>query len=198
MTISLDNPRPISKLDAVNIILRSRGQGSAASLGAQARPAVKEAEEVLAATNLEIQGGDYNFNKERRLKLTPSAQKEIILPSGLLSFQVTYTSRYLNVTERDGKLYNLDESSYKFNTEVYIEATLGIPFEDLPQPVRWYVAILSSFQYANQVVPGDASLRPTEIQLARAKANFEQFDSKLTFNNNLRANPHFRRMRGNR
>lgn len=197
MAISLDSPVPLTKLDAVNIILRSRGQGPTATLGDDARGAAREALEALGAASLEVQGGDWNFNKDRKLKLTPNGSGDISVPAGLLGFVPTYTSVSKSLSQRGTRFYDLDNSTFKFTGPIYIEATIALPFEELPQAARWYITMLASYAFGNQNVPGDASLRPTSEQLSRAKANLESYDSKLV-NRNLRTNPHFYRLRRRR
>lgn len=197
MAISLDTPVPLTKLDAVNVVLRSRGLQRTSALGDAARPQAREAEDTLASALLEVLTGDWHFNKQNRLKLTPDANREITLPNNLLSFVPTYVSQDMSLTQSGPRLFDMEKGSFKFDGPVYLEATFGFGFEDIPQPIRWYVALNAAFQVANQKTPGDASMRPSAEQLALAHSNALSFDSKLR-PRNLRTNPHFQRMRRNR
>lgn len=197
MAISLDTPVALTKLEAVNLVLRARGIAPATTLGSGARRTTIEALEQLGETNVNIQSENWNFNRENRLKLGKNTSGEIVAPNGLVRVKPTYTDAYKNITVRDGKIYDLDNSTFVWTQDLYVEATILLPFEDLPQPIRWYVAVKAAWMHGNSTVPGDASIRPTEVQLSMAKTNAMSFDSDSS-NKNLRANPHFRRMRGNR
>lgn len=197
MAISLDTPVPLTKLDAVNVVLRARGRGPTAALGEAARPQAREAEDTLATALLEVLSGDWHFNKQEEMKLEPNASKEIHLANNLLSFAPTTYSLGRSLSQIGTRLFDMDKGSFKFDGPVYLEATLGYGFEDLPQPIRWYVALNAAFQFANQQTPGDASMRPSAEQLAVAHANARSFDARLR-PRNLRVNPHFRRLRRNR
>lgn len=197
MAISLDNPVPLSKLDAVNVVLRARGRGPTAALGEAARPQAREAEDTLATALLEVLSGDWHFNKQENLKLTPDGSNEIVLPNNLLSFAPTSYSLGRSLSQIGTRLFDMDEATFKFTGPIFLEATFGYAFEDVPQPIRWYVALQAAFQFANQQTPGDASMRPSAEQLAVAHANARAFDARLR-PRNLRVNPHFRRLRRNR
>jgi len=197
MAISLDTPVPLTKLDAVNVVLRARGISPTGALGEGARPTAREAEDTLGTALLGVLTGDWHFNKQQRLTLTPDANKEIGLPVNLLSFVPTYVSMDRSLTQNGTRLFDMDKGSFKFDGPVHLEATFGMGFEELPQPIRWYVALYAAFQYANQQTPGDASMRPSAEQLAAAHSIAQSFDAKLR-PRNLRRNPHFQRMRRNR
>ena len=198
MALSLDRPVALSKLDAVNIVLRSRGHSPASQLGEGSLGTTLEAEEALAAASLAVQTEEWSFNKDDSLKLDRNLDGEILLPENTLSFEPTGESEQLNLAQRGSRLYDRSNSTYVFEEDVYVSISLALAFEDLPQPARWYITMLASYDYGNQTVPGDASMRPTQMQVQKARELLDRFDNK-TRERNLRArNPHFNRLRGRR
>lgn len=197
MTISLDNPVRISKLDAVNIILQARGKNPTSQLGDGARTDAQDAENALAEASISVQQNEWSFNEDRERKLSRNSSSEIELPNNLLNFEPVSSSANLTVTQRGSRLYDTTKGTFKFDQDVTLAIKYALPFEDLPQPARWYITMLASFNFGNQSIPGDVSLRPTEVQISKAKAALETFDNKLR-PHNLRNNPHFKRLRGNR
>lgn len=198
MAISLDRPVPLTKLDAVNILLQSRGEYPTAQLGDGARGAAQDAENALAQFNLTIQSEGWNFNTEEELELTPNASGHIYLPEGTVEFEPKYHKSTQLLTERSGRLYNRYGSTYVFTDAVTIRAVILLPYNEIPQPARWYIAIAGAYEYGNRNVPGDASMRPTELQVAKARSALESYDGKTSETNLKATNPHFLRMRGRR
>lgn len=197
MSISLDRPTALSKLDAVNIILRARGKASATSLGEDARTSTIEAEQTLSQSNMSVLQEGWNFNTDRLL-LTPDTNSEIYLPNNIAAMEPIEGSASMQITERGGRLYDRYNSTYKFTAPVQMSVSLLLPFDHLPQVARWYIAIAASMDYGNSEVPGDPSLRTTERQLSMAKVALEQYDNRLASNNLREVNPHIYKMRGRR
>lgn len=198
MALSLDRPVPLSKLDAVNLVLRAIGKATTARLGQGARGEAQDAEAALSTALLEVLQDEWSFNKDDSLKLSRNTDGEIYLPENLLSFEVTGESEHLDVTQRGSRLYDRSKSSFRFDQDVYVSATLALSYEDLPQPARWYIAVKAAFDFANQKVPGDASIRPSSQQVEAARISLDRFDNKLRGRNMRAENPHFKRLRGGR
>lgn len=198
MALSLDRPVPLTKLDAVNLVLRARGHEPTAQLGEGARATAQEAEEALAAALLETLQEEWSFNKEDELRLQPDPAGNVYLPENLVSFEVTGPSEGLNVSARGNRLFDRDGGTFRFSGTVHLSAALALPFEDLPQPARWYITKKAAFDYGNQAVPGDPSLRPSLEEVQRARVLLDRFDNKLRRRNMRTGNPHFKRLRGDR
>lgn len=198
MALSLDRPSPLSKLDAVNMVLRSIGKTPAARLGQGARGDTLDAEAAVAQALLEVLQEEWSFNKDDKLLLKRNQSGEIYVPENLLSFEVTHTSEHLDIAQRGQRLYNRAESTFRFEEDVYVSASLALAFDDLPQAARWYIAVKAAFDFANTKVPGDPSLRPTAEQVREARVLLDRFDNKSRQRNLRTVNPHFNRLRGGR
>jgi hypothetical protein len=195
---SLEAPRRITELDAVNIMLRNIGESPVAVLGPTAKPTAQNAQAMLAEESIRVASKGYNYSTERNLKLSPNTAGEILLPDNILSFHPTGSSAALDIQEDGGKIYNSRDNTFKFDQPIYVEAVLAKPFRNLPQPVRWFVAISAAMRFANAENPGGASLRVTAQDVQEAKTSLDVYDRRLR-KGGLRAhNPHFRRLRGNR
>lgn len=202
MAISLDSPVALTKLDAVNVMLRIRGESEATALGSTARKSVQDAEAHLAQTNLEVQSDEWNFNKEYKLQLDISVDdSKVYLPSGTLKVEPTWTTSYRALVQRGNLLYDQENSTYLFDAadgDIYVNITIARAFEELAQPMRWYIALLAASTYGNATASGDPALRITSEQLAKAKAAAERYDNGLLRKELPARNPHFARLRGTR
>lgn len=195
---SLQNPRRISELDAVNLMLRNIGEDPVSSLGPNAKPTAQKAQAMLAEESVNVQSHPYNFCTEQALKLDPDVNKEIGLPQNILAFQPAPRSEHLFLQEDGGRLYNSGDSTFKFAEPVYLVAQLAKPFDNLPQQARWYISMAAAIRFASSENPGSPSLRVTSEDVNQAKIALEKYDARLR-RGGLRAhNPFFQRMRGNR
>lgn len=196
---SLETPRRITSLDAVNIMLANIGEAPVTILGTTSKPTAQRAEARLAEESIRIQSLDYNSFKSTRLVLEPDGTTgEIALPETLLSWHPVDESLYDTLTEDDGKLYNSKDSTFVFTENVAVEAVLARPFEALSQPARWFITCAAAIEFANTEQPGGSYLRVTAEKLGEAKRAFEAHDRRLRKGGLRVHNPHFRRLRGNR
>jgi len=196
---SLETPRRVTDLDAVNLMLRNIGEDPVSLLGPTAKSTAQKAQAMLSEENVNIQSQGYNFCTDMELTLQPNTDGEIFLPDNLLSFEPTGRSVWMQVQEgEDNRLYDALKSTYEFTESVIVKAVLARPFNTLPQQVRWYLAVSAALRFSNSENPGGASLRLTASDLEQAKANFERYDRRLRKGGLRQHNPHFRRLRGNR
>ncbi|UIY29178.1 hypothetical protein LZK73_21840 [Neorhizobium galegae] len=180
-------------------MLRNIGEDPVSTLGPTAKPNAQKAQSMLAEESINLQSQGYNFSTDMELTLDPNTSGEIVMPDNLLSFYPVGRSQWMQVQEGEGnRLYNALEGTFTFTAPVTVRAVLARPFNTLPQPVRWYLAVAASMRFANSENPGGASLRVTSQDLEQAKTNFEKFDRRLRQGGLRRHNPHFQRMRGNR
>lgn len=195
---SLEAPRRISDLDALNLILQNAGEDPVTTFGPNSKPTAQKAKEMLAEESIQLQSEGWNFCTTRQLKLDPSTTGDIYLPDNLIAFSPTYYSIGLSLQEDGNRLFNAGDNTHKFTSPVYIEAVLARPFNDLPQPVRWFIAVTAAMRFQNSENPGGAGLRVASADVSRAKAALEKYDRRLRKGGLRVHNPHFRRLRGNR
>lgn len=196
---SLDTPKRITRLDAVNIMLAQIGEAPVNILGPSAKPTAQKAEARLAEENIRIQSMPYNSFRQVVLELEPSPSTgRITLPSNILSWHPVDTSQWDSLTESDGQLFDSEKGTSVFIAPVKVEATLGRPFESLPQVARWYITCEAAISFANTEQPGGQYMRITAEMAQRAKREFEAYDRRLRKGGMRLHNPFIRRMRGTR
>jgi hypothetical protein len=198
MSVSLERPTRITELDAVNLMLRAIGETPVSSLGPTAKPTAVKAQQILGERSLVVQSEGWNFVVEQELKLEPNSLGEIYLPENIASLEPAGRSQFDSLVERGGRLYDNSKSTFQFTSSVVVRAVLALPFSDLPQPARWYIAVLSALALINEEQPGGAAMRITSQDLSEAKNALERYDRRLRKGGLRRHNPHFRRTRGSR
>ena len=196
---SLENPRRLTELDAVNVILKNSGITPVNGLGPTSKPAATKARDMLAEESIRLQSEGYNFCTIRGLEITPDAiTGEIALPNNLLSMHPVGRSQADSLQEDGGRLFDYRRSSYRFDSPVTLDVVLAKPWTSLPQPARWAITVATALRFSNAENPGGANMRLTAEDLQKAEAALEKYDRRL-LKGGLRAhNPHFKRLRGNR
>lgn len=196
---SLEAPRRIDELEAVNIILKNSGELTVSSIGSFSKPSAQKARDMLAEESVRIQSDGWNFCTEPNLTLTPNpTTSEIVLPVNILSFHPVGRSEWMRVLDDGGRLYDADRASFKFKTDVTVSAVLARPFASLPQPARWFITVSAALRYAASENPGGNTVRLTADDLAKAEASLKKFDRRLRKGGLRIHNPHFKRLRGRR
>lgn len=199
MAVSLERPTRITELDAVNFMLRAIGESPVSNLTTVSKPSAVKAQQVLGEQSLAVQSEGWNFVVEEEMSLEPHATSGYIyLPESIAAIEPAGTSRWDRVQERGGRLYDPVENTYVFTEAVVVKATIALPFDQLPQPARWYIAVKSAIQLVNSEGPGSASLRVVAEDLAEAKRLLEVYDRRLKPGGLRLHNSFFKRMRGNR
>lgn len=136
MTASL---APMTRLDAVNDMLLSIGQGTINSLAAAEGVDAANAVIALGTTSREVQERGWYFNRDHDYKLVPDTAGVIALPENCLEFAPRADWR--RVVERARKLYDRENHTFTFaaGTTVYGSVTWLFEFEELPQAARTYI-----------------------------------------------------------
>jgi hypothetical protein len=142
----------INTLSVVNEMLGTLGEAPINDIDAS-HPMVPRAVGVLATTNFQIQSDKWWFNTETVTLQPQVGTQEIILPADCLS--VDACQRTPAVAMRDGKLYNLDDSTYAFPANVIVVIKRLIPFDQTPVTARAYIGA-RAVQKFQATMDGDA------------------------------------------
>ena len=215
---------PVTLLQAVNEMLAAVGRGPVTSTdplaaGEEAAKAIA----IISDVSIAVQSEGWWFNEEVEYALTPSpVDGTIVLPANTLSVRRStraYSKQQHPMADRNRTytmrgnngimyLYDIANQTYSWiaNTDGYtvvqplvtgtlvVELILAFPFEDIPQPVRWYIMARAGNMWGPGRVPDMNSYKFSESVLQDAEAKARQFDqeSRVTIPED---NPHFAFMR---
>jgi len=178
-----------TELKAVNTILSGIGEQPVTSLPSSYYMATL-AQAKLAEVSKAVQTPGLQCNTQPKLKLTPDPVTGMIdfdvlvLGSGMLSVDGTYPS--VNVTERDRKLYDIDNQTYVFTQPVYVDIVWLLDFEQLPEVIRQYIMIRATREFQKRWLGSDALDSFTQEEELRAWAAVQRiemrnFDRTMTY-----------------
>lgn len=141
-------PTPLSRLDAVNLILAQIGESPVSSLAAPYSDDVATAIAALNEVDLETQSRGWNFNKDQCVVLVLDGDSKYVIPSNVV--RVTVERRSWDTGEfamradpADDllKLYNKRTQSFVLTAGLKAEVIYLFDFEKTPPVYRRYVAM---------------------------------------------------------
>lgn len=172
------SPQPMTELDAVNLMLMSAGETPLASLLDDTRNAdAIQARQTLLSVSREVQLEGWYFNTEYGVKLLPSAPTpgEIVVPYNAVRLDIEPSSPLhystLDIVQRGNRLYDLANHTYLFEEGVTATIVYFLPFEELPDAARFYIAVKSARRFRMNVTAGDdnaSMISSTDEARARA------------------------------
>jgi hypothetical protein len=148
---------PTTELDAVNLMLQVIGESPLSTLNDVTVADAILAKSVLSETSREVQSKGWHFNTEDEYPLVPSVDGgEITLPINCLRVDTDGNYRDLNVVQRGNRLYNKGTHSYSFDKPITVQMVVCLPYEELPETARHYIAIKAARKFQARTVGSDA------------------------------------------
>ena len=215
---------PLTMLEAVNEMLAAVGRGPITSLtqpdaGDEAEKAIA----ILGNASVQIQSKGWWFNSEYEWVIPASlTDGTIVLPPNVLTARNsvrkypkqirqqydrhrTFTMRAVN-----GVFYLYDIANHTFSWvtnqqgfpvqqplttgNLAVDMVLAYSFEDIPEPIRWYITCKAGRDWAVGRVPDMNTYRFTDAVLQDAEADAINFDREMR-PQVAEVNPHFKQMR---
>jgi hypothetical protein len=170
---------PTTELQAINIMLSVIGEAPVNSITGTTSVDVSTAKNLLDETSMSIQSQGWHFNTHENYKsLALDQDNKIPLPSNCVKVDASRDFRYINVTLRNGFLYDLEKHTDVFTSAPQVDIVLVQQFEQLPEYARQYITQKASRRFASRFL-GDAQI----VQLIGQDENealmaFHQADSQ--------------------
>tara|TARA_S200002703_G_C3790276_1_gene243865 strand:+ start:773 stop:1378 length:606 start_codon:yes stop_codon:yes gene_type:complete len=170
---------PTTELQAINIMLSVIGEAPVNSITGTTSVDVSTAKNLLDETSMLVQSQGWHFNTHENYKnLALDQNSKIPLPSNCVKVDASKNFRYINVTLRNGFLYNLETHTDVFTIVPEVDIVLVQQFEQLPEYARQYITQKAARRFAARFL-GDAQI----VQLIgndenEALMSFHQADSQ--------------------
>lgn len=166
----------LSKLRAVNIMLENIGESPVNTLTGSGDAFVATAISILEETARDVCEEVWNFNKDVNYAMVPDVSNNIIIADNMIAVDGTYPTDEFQV--RQGKLYDMTDQTFTFTETKYCDIIWEFTFEEIPQHVRKYVAILAARVFARRILGDGAGERLTEQDELRARTRARRHDAK--------------------
>lgn len=148
--------QPLSKLEAVNIILDSIGESPVNSLSSGLSDA-ETAERMLDGTLRDVMSMGWGCNTLSDYEILPDVNGYFVLPDNTLRADTYGFDSDVNVVLRyvDGqaKFYDKDNNTFVFSqSSLRAEIILALEFEELTQPLRRFIAYEAAGRFQKSAV----------------------------------------------
>ena len=179
-----------SFLEAVNRVLQMMGEAPVNSLNGQYGLAL-QAQDSLNDVSRRLQSEGWSFNTDREKLLQRNASTNQIAVGPNISRVVIDPYRYpaLDIVQRGDKLYDRYNNTYVFDEDLYVDVTIILEWEELPEHARQYITIKAGRQLQEAIL---GSVDLTKINLTaemEAKALFLDEETVVNDHSMLRGNP---------
>ena len=171
-TIDID-----TELSAVNNILGAIGQSPITTLNFN-NPEISFIFNLLRDANVDTQAEGWHFNTEKHVRFAIDANGKIAIGNDILSMDLhdNQARRTSNLVRRNGFLYDKQDHTDVFTTDLDLDIVRLYNFEDLPIVFRRYITYRASRQAATQLVANPQLVKLLQGQEALARASLMEYE----------------------
>lgn len=170
---------PTTELQAINIMLSVIGEAPVNSITGTTSVDVSTAKNILDETSMSIQSQGWHFNTHENYKsLALDQDNKIPLPSNCVKVDASRDFRYINVTLRNGFLYDLEKHTDVFTSAPQVDIVLVQQFEQLPEYARQYITQKASRRFASRFLGDSEIVKLIANDENEALMAFHQADSQ--------------------
>jgi len=171
--MSITVTTPTSELEAVNILLQAIGESPISDLSDGSVVDAVLAKQILSEVSRAVQVRGYHFNTELKFPLVPSVyEKEVAVPTNCLRVVTVYPTDGIDAVHRGSRLYNRTTHSYQFESTVYVDMVVLLPFDELPESARYYITVRAARVFQARTVGSEVLYKFTAQDESMAKAAF--------------------------
>lgn len=178
---------PNSKLEAVNIMLSAIGEAPVNRLSSGLVEA-ETAETILTQVSRSVQSEGWHFNRETNVEIAPTVGGEIVLSTNTIrADQMVNSNTDIDLTQRGGKMYDRKNHTFAINSNVFLDVTYELSFEELPAVARKYITIKAARTLQDNIV-GSSELhsfhRDDEMQALYELKDYENETADFNIGDN--------------
>ena len=177
-TIDID-----TELSAVNSILGAIGQAPLTALNLNAsgvfdNPEVAIIFNLLRDANVDTQAEGWHFNTEKHVRFARQTNGKIAIANDILSMDLhnNQARRTHNLVRRNGFLYDKQDHTDVFTTDLDLDVVRLYEFEDLPIVFRRYITYRASRVAATKLVANPQLVKLLSQQEALARAALMEYE----------------------
>lgn len=180
----------MNKLEAVNIMLASIGEGRVNSLAGELNdlpPDVGNALEILDEITKDVLRSGWSFNTDIDYTFNKDSSDEITLPDDVLWVDPSkYENGTMKPVQRGQRVYDTKARSYELSQNLKCSRVIWmLDWDELPDPAQNYIAKRASRTYGARVGRSPEILQATAIEEQGALRDLKRLYSAQTKPNML-------------
>lgn len=177
----------MNELDAVNMALLNAGESPVSTLDGTPNVNAIQSRQVLWDSSRDVQLEGWHFNTEYNFKLETTRPRPGIIPVPENALRVDVSPYYeqprdyitTDIIMRGDRLYDLKNHTDRFSHDVYVTIVYYLPFEQLPEAARYYVAIKAARRLRQSITGGDDGMGSiSQLDENRARASLMREDTQ--------------------
>lgn len=168
----MTKPSSMTELEAVNVLLTTIGEAPVNTLSGNQVTDVTIAKQVLNEVSREVQSQGWHFNTEPKVKLSRNLDNEIAVPADTARID----SNEYNVVIREGKLFDLDERKFTFESNIEADIVFYRDFEVLPDVAKKYITTRAARIYSDRMINSETMHRMLAKDEQSALIDLKEFE----------------------
>ena len=168
----MTKPSSMTELEAVNVLLTTIGEAPVNTLSGNQVTDVTIAKQVLNEVSREVQSQGWHFNTEPKVKLSRNLGNEIAIPADTARID----SDEYNVVIREGKLFDLDERKFTFESNIEADIVFYRDFEVLPDVAKKYITTRAARIYSDRMINSETMHRMLAKDEQSALIDLKEFE----------------------
>lgn len=168
----MTKPSSMTELEAVNVLLTTIGEAPVNTLSGNQVTDVTIATQVLNEVSREVQSQGWHFNTEPKVKLSRNLDNEIAVPADTARID----SNEYNVVIREGKLFDLDERKFTFDSNIEADIVFYRDFEVLPDTAKKYITTRAARIYSDRMINSETMHRMLAKDEQSALIDLKEFE----------------------
>lgn len=174
-----------SELEAINLMLEAAEEAPVTSLALAGLYPLDKAKAILSEASRTVQSVGWKFNTEYDFPLTRAGDNTVSLPGNTLRFDPEYALG-TNPVQRGLRLYDAYAHSYVFSKDVKGDIVFLLPWDELPQPARNYIAIRAARSFQGRSSVSESAYRYTAEDEQAALLALSDHEAEVGDHNMLR------------
>lgn len=181
---------PTTELEAINQMLSVIGESPVNTVEDTGVIDAVVARQILAQCSRDTQVVGWHWNTEIDFPLTPTfPEGELLLPPNTLKVDTTGRDADLDLVQRGNRLYDRKNHTFQVKRDVKIEIVLFLPFEELPEAARSYIAIRAARTFQERMVGSETLWQFNSRDELKAWANLQNAEAETLDLNVLTDSP---------
>lgn len=131
----------LTELEALNLMLMAADEAPVQTASQAGHLPLSKAKAVLNDTSRVVQSRGWAFNTEDQFPLPRDVAGSIAIAPNVLSIDVDDSFTNVQPIQRGSRLYDRKNHTYTFTQDLTGTVILLLPWDELPQAARYYIAV---------------------------------------------------------
>lgn len=149
----------MSELDAINTMISCIGETPVSSLETSGSVSVAIAKQVLDEISRAVQEMGWHFNSEEAYPMARNVDNEIPVAPNVVRVDPTAKFWKWDAIQRGDRMYSRYYHTYVFTEDLECDVVWVLPWTDIPQAVRHYIAIRASRVFQARVLGSETQYK---------------------------------------